>query len=130
MDLRELAEDGGRSRHPWESARARYFSRLLARRLPVGRPVRVLDVGAGDGYLASQLIASLPEGSTIVCFDSRYTDEHLDRLGRGADSRSLTYVRQLHSGRFDVLLFLDVLEHIDDERGMLSTCVAQRLKDD
>ena len=58
MDLRERTS--GRvapaGRHPWELARARFFRRLIGRSTDVGTVRRVLDVGAGDGWFAQELL--------------------------------------------------------------------------
>lgn len=129
------AGDGGRAgdapRHPWETARAAFFVQLVARRLPQDRPSHVLDVGAGDGYLARRLQAALPAGSTVTCLDSGYSDEVLARLSSGAaggaGAGGVVFTRARPERRFDAITLLDVLEHVIDDHGFLSTLAEQSL---
>jgi 2-polyprenyl-3-methyl-5-hydroxy-6-metoxy-1,4-benzoquinol methylase len=115
MDLHELPTQDFQ-RHPWEIARARFFRQLLARQGAFPGPRRVLDVGAGDGYLAGELIAAMPPGSTAVCFDPHYTDAQLARIG---GRQGVSFTRQRPAGPFDVILLLDVIEHVPDDRALL-----------
>ncbi|HEX2486190.1 MAG TPA: class I SAM-dependent methyltransferase, partial [Myxococcota bacterium] len=125
MDLREVPETGRSSRHPWEVARARFFSALLREACP--SPVRVLDVGAGDGYLARSAIASLPEGSEVHCYEPSYTDAQLSDLGAGERAR-VRFTRRLPDAPFDVVLALDVVEHVPDDREFLGDLVRRALR--
>ena len=115
MDLHELP-DRPFQRHPWEVARARFFCSLLAGRVAMDRPLRILDVGAGDGYLAHQLLAAAPAGTEVVCFDLHYTDAQLARLGRG---NGVSFTRTQPEGKFDLILLLDVIEHVADDHQLL-----------
>jgi len=107
-------------RHPWEQSRARFFRGQLE---PYLRPgLRVLDIGAGDGFLAASLLPSLHPGGAVVCFDTEYTDQHLERFARTAPA-GLSFTRQRPAATFDVVLLLDVLEHVADDRGFLASIV-------
>jgi hypothetical protein len=114
MDLHELP-DRPFQRHPWEVARARFFCSVLAGQGAPGRPLRIMDVGAGDGYLAQQLLGGLPAGSEIVCFDLHYTDQQLARLG----AAGVSFTRTQPEGKFDLILLLDVIEHVADDHELL-----------
>jgi SAM-dependent methyltransferase len=124
MDLREIPDDSF-TRHPWESARASFFSGLVSdQRLASGpAPLQVLDVGAGDGYLAGQLLRRLPAGSEVTCFDPFYTDEQLARPAPAG----LRFTRQRPDRRFDLALLLDVVEHVPDDQAFLGEIVSQAL---
>ena len=113
MDLREARASG--NRHPWEVARADFFTGLVTSQLSSHHPVRVLDVGAGDGYLARRLFDALPPGSEIVCHDSSYTDNWIETHS-GPGPR---FSREAPAGRFDWVLLLDVLEHVPDDQRLL-----------
>ena len=128
MDLRELPGHPVR-RHPWEVARARFFETVLLRWRPAWRAPRVLDLGAGDGYLGRNLLARMPAGSSLVCFDPHYTDDHLQQLA-AHDQPGVTFVRQSPDGVFDLVLLLDVIEHVADDRIFLSSAVARHLETD
>jgi 2-polyprenyl-3-methyl-5-hydroxy-6-metoxy-1,4-benzoquinol methylase len=141
MDLREMphvagSQDAGGegaagalSRHPWETARAAFFVRLIGEHLPRDRPSAVLDVGAGDGYFARQLLAALPPGSAITCLDSGYSDELLARLALGDGDRGrIEFTRARPERAFDAVVMLDVVEHVVDDHGFLRSIAEQSLK--
>jgi len=116
MDLRELPTDDVR-RHPWERARARFFCGVVRQHAPPGRSLRVLDIGAGDGFVGAALQRVLPEGSDVTCYDPHYTAEHLTRFSAACGAVRFTAARP--SERFDVVLLLDVIEHVPDDVGLL-----------
>jgi 2-polyprenyl-3-methyl-5-hydroxy-6-metoxy-1,4-benzoquinol methylase len=141
MDLNEVPATAFR-RHPWEVARARFFGRLIAGATATGRPARVLDIGAGDGYLGRALLDMIPAGSTVACVDPHYTDRDLERFAAmsGAMSASasppaptpapipaLSFSRARPAGPFDVVLMLDVIEHVADDRAFVTDTLAGTL---
>ncbi len=125
MDLRESRKDL-EQRHPWERARARFFAELLAARQAFPSPCRVLDIGAGDGYFAARLAGRLPAGSQIVCFDPNYSPSHLRQLSADAPL-CITFTADRPQGNFDLLLLLDVIEHVPDDRATLAEWVGAAL---
>lgn len=116
------------ARHPWETARAEFFVRLIREHLPSDRPSTVLDVGAGDGYFARRLLAALPAGSAITCLDSGYSDELLARLSHGGDSGRIEFTRARPERAFDAVVMLDVMEHVIDDHGFLRSIAEQSLR--
>jgi SAM-dependent methyltransferase len=147
MDLNEVPGAPFR-RHPWEVARARFFARVVESAGCFERACRVLDIGAGDGFLGRQLLAKMAEaetegrrrhaggaaaetfepddGGSVACFDAHYTDEDLARFA-DPPTRDLTFHRRRPGGAFDLILLLDVLEHVADDRAFLSEMVASSL---
>lgn len=125
MDLRERP-GGDFLRHPWETARAAFFVRLAASALGADAPARILDVGAGDSWLAGRLAERLPRAQ-IVCWDQGDSPETLAALAPGADAR-VEHRATPPDGRFDLLLLLDVLEHVDDDRGFLASLLDEHLE--
>ncbi|HKQ59473.1 MAG TPA: methyltransferase domain-containing protein [Candidatus Eisenbacteria bacterium] len=115
-------------RHPWELARLDFFRRQLRTLGVERRPIEVLDVGSGDAWLATTLLASLHEGSHVTCWDSGYSPAHLDEL-RGRFGPRARFVVERPEERFDLVLLLDVLEHVDDDAGFLRAIVDHNLKD-
>lgn len=73
----------------------------------------MLDVGAGDGYVAHMVASNRPQ-MRVVCCDINYADEDLQLSKRGVE-----LVRTPPEGRFDVLLLLDVIEHVEDTEPLL-----------
>jgi len=125
MDLTE-ARGAPTRRHPWEVARAKFFRKLLRGVGLSDAPRTALDVGAGDGYVARTLLADLPPGSRMVCYDVHYTDADLDAYAASSID-GLSFTRQRPAGRFDVVLLLDVLEHVPDDHAFLKELIADTL---
>lgn len=134
MDLRERPQ-GAFLRHPWETSRCRFFSRILTRALdrraldrpgPGAGPPRVLDAGAGDGWLATQALGCCPRGTRLVCWDEGYTEAELAELSASAPE-GISFRQDPPEGEFDGLLLLDVLEHVEDDRRFLADLVDAHL---
>ena len=122
MDLRErVAED--HRRHPWEVARARFFRRLVAEHIDLAGVRRIVDVGAGDGWFADELAAQLPADSEIVCWDINYRSEDLAT----PTTRAVVRTAVTPEGPFQVVLALDVLEHVADAEAFLAAQVVPLL---
>ncbi len=118
MDLGEVG--GGEVRHPWEVVRGEAFRAVLSRH-GLLRSGSVIDVGAGDGWLAYQLLDSLPSGARVVCWDINYTDAHLARM---PDPRVI-WTREPPDAPAPLALLLDVIEHVADDRAFLADAVSR-----
>jgi 2-polyprenyl-3-methyl-5-hydroxy-6-metoxy-1,4-benzoquinol methylase len=123
VDLGE--QRGMAARHPWEVTRAEFFRDLAARSCDLGRPLRVLDLGAGDGWFADEIAPSLAPGSSIVCWDVNYDATQLAAPTSALVQR--TAVRP--PGTFDLVFLLDVLEHVVDDDALLRDDVLPLLAD-
>ncbi|HEU5072937.1 MAG TPA: methyltransferase domain-containing protein [Polyangiaceae bacterium] len=122
MDLVERQRGHG-VRHPWETARAEAIRKLVAR-LDLPTPT-VLDVGCGDGFLIAQLRAHL-ELRAAVAQDVHLTPE----LARELAQPGVEFVRdldQLRERRFDLVLLLDVLEHVQEPGALLTRLSREHL---
>lgn len=103
--------------HPWWTARANLMLALLSRS-GVRPPARVLDAGCGWGV---NLQALERRGYRADGLDiSRRALERLDRPGRRLIEGDLTKAAPPHAGEYDAAVALDVIEHIDDDRGVLT----------
>ena len=75
---------------------------------------RVLDVGAGSGVF-SKLMLDGQRADEAICVDPAYREEfEEDRAGR-----RLAFRREKPSDDADLVLMMDVLEHVDDDLGLL-----------
>lgn len=120
MDLKEARGLGGR--HPWELARCDALRRILRGTLRDG--LKVLDLGCGDGFLSRELFNGMAVKVTAI--DSNFTASDIDSLS--GQSRDITYSKTLEGeGRFDLVLLLDVVEHVQDDLGFLMDIAQKRL---
>jgi SAM-dependent methyltransferase len=113
------------SRHWWFRAKRRIVLALLERSL--GRPGaagprRVCDVGCGCGMMLAELAA---RGCDVAGIDA--SDKAVEYCAR----RGVRVIRGLLPddagrlpGRFDAVLMLDVLEHIERDRAALESALA------
>jgi SAM-dependent methyltransferase len=118
VDLLEHRGDISR-RHPWETARAEFFLRLCAGDGLLSRSV--LDVGAGDAWFAACFCQRYPRDK-VVCWDAGYTAE---RVAAMPSAPRLTYVAAAPEGTFDLVLLLDVIEHVQDDAAFLRDVLAR-----
>ena len=118
MDLKERLA-GDERRHPWELARARSYRKLIAAHTNLAGVRSVLDIGAGDGWFASDIRGDLAEPATVVCWDINYRSEDLATpIGPG-----ISRTRDRPVGPFDVVVALDVLEHIASDEAFLADVI-------
>lgn len=112
--LVELA--GKVARHPWWAARGRLLLALLSR-LGDSRDSRVIEVGCGWG---TNLTALERAGYHVVGLDiSRQALERIDRPDRQLVEADLTQDLPADAPQYDVVLALDVIEHVDDDRAVV-----------
>jgi hypothetical protein len=110
MDIKEqeiLGDNIGR--HWYYAAKAAAMQSMLA-----GRPVqRILDVGAGSGFFSRVL---LDHGALeATCVDPAY-DREYEELQNG---RPIRFVHNVDQSSAETVLLMDVLEHVDDDVGLL-----------
>lgn len=103
------------TRHPWETARAEAIGKLIGRlALPAAR---VLDVGCGDSFLLGELRRSM-DFSEAVAQDIHLSPELAERL-RVPGIELVQHLSELDERRFDLILLLDVLEHLENPAELL-----------
>jgi SAM-dependent methyltransferase len=115
MDLKEediLGE--GINRHWYYVSKGRAMRRALGSILVP----EVLDVGAGSGVFSKQLLdAGLC--NSAVCVDPNYTDERTE-LHNG---KQIRFTRAIDRNSSSLTLMMDVLEHVEDDVGLLKQYV-------
>ncbi len=102
-------------RHWWFRGRREIVARVLEARLPAG--ASVLDVGCGTGFVLERLaerfeVTGLEPDASVRARAHPSIAARL--LPGGSDDLSA-----LGGRRFDAVLMLDVLEHVDDDVGAL-----------
>jgi SAM-dependent methyltransferase len=93
-----------------------YRSKAAALRRMVGRlaPRRILDVGAGSGFFSRHLLAEAG-AQAALCVDIGYASDRDDNEG----GKPVLYRRDTGPTDCDLVLMMDVLEHVDDDRGLI-----------
>jgi hypothetical protein len=124
VDLVER-QSGSAQRHPWEVARAEFFLRLLRERGILDTTVDWLDVGAGDAWFATQLRRMIPLAASLTCWDVNYSPDDLATIAGYTEGISLVCERP--AARFDAILMLDVIEHVEDDVEFVTATVAELL---
>ena len=109
MDLREL-ENVNPWKHWYYLAKAEAILRLL----PSDKSnfQEVTDVGAGSTFFSQYLSIHMP-ASNFICVDPNYNSPS------ETISRQITMLQQIDSHRSDLFLFMDVLEHVEDDLALL-----------
>lgn len=128
MDLRERQE-GFTRRHPWERSRIKAFRRILLNAIPSGRKVKVLDVGCGDGFISRELFKTIPFHS-ISGVDIHLSSDEIDELSSKNSMVSyLNDYRKLKIRNYDMILMLDIIEHIEKDEAFLFDIVDKYMED-
>ena len=126
MDICEKTtfSKGGFDRHPWELARINVVKDMLKNTVRLKSDARILDLGCGDAYVALQLSKQFST-ARFHCVDIAFTPEIINELSTNLEGHPIT----LHSSLIDlmkdevepvdVVLLLDVIEHIEDDIAFL-----------
>ncbi|MFQ5442620.1 MAG: class I SAM-dependent methyltransferase [Thermodesulfobacteriota bacterium] len=123
MDLREL-KDKAFKRHPWEVSRIEALRSIL--KDTATTDIRVLDVGCGDGYVLRELFKDKKDGN-ITGVDINLTERQIeDFTGRGGGIKYMNKLPET-AERYDLILLLDVLEHVPDDLSFLAGDIKKRL---
>ena len=117
MDLKEediLGADIGA--HWYYRAKAAALSRFAG---PLN-PKRLLDVGAGSGFFSGHLLV---EGGaeSALCVDTAYAREHDETIA----GKPVLFRRDCGRVDCDLVLMMDVLEHVDNDRGLIAHYAAK-----
>lgn len=113
------------STHWWYLARRQILASLIARKVALAPGLRILEIGCGTGH-------NLPMLATFgtvdaIELDDRSREVAMQRLGRPIFDTRLPELAGLPEGNYDLIALLDVLEHIEDDRGALRA-IAGRLR--
>jgi hypothetical protein len=116
MDLKEVnLLRGDEGSHWYYASKARALQRCLNGR----SPEQILDIGAGSGFFSKMLLLQTTARSAI-CVDPGYPEDRSEIVS----GKPIAFRRVHPAGDADVILLMDVLEHIDDDVGLLRTYAA------
>ena len=115
MDLKEQDILGPEIGRHWY-----YVSKGRALRALLGgaKVPEVLDVGAGSGVFARQLLAA-GVCDRAVCVDPNYLEERIER----AQAKEIEFRRSVDEVNQQLIMMIDVLEHVDDDQTLLESYI-------
>ncbi len=129
MDLKELElTQTNHGRHPWELARFEVVWDLFKqefRNINFDAELHILDLGCGDTWFAEQLSKKLPYAK-IYAVDTAFSDVQIQHLNNKYQNSNIKVFRELDElnnlgiSQIDLVLLLDVIEHIADDIAFMS----------
>ena len=120
MDLIEKRDNI--NRHPWELSRTDSLIKEIRKYHKHGN---ILDIGCGDSYFDYQLL------NTNINFNKLYgVDIYLKNKIDIPKYYAINDYSKLNNIKFDTIIMLDVLEHIENDNIFLTETVNKYLKND
>jgi SAM-dependent methyltransferase len=113
------------SQHWWYRARRDVLAAIITRRIPLPPFSSILEIGCGTGHNLAMLSGFGTVDAIEVDDAARAVAEA--RLGKAIGSSPLPALTGVPHEAYDLIALLDVLEHVEDDRGALVS-MAQRLK--
>lgn len=112
-------------RHWWYRARRRILEDLIRREVCPPRGATILEIGCGTGHNL-QMLGRFGHVDAIELDDESRAIAR-GRLGRDIMSARLPELSGIAEHHYDLIAALDVIEHIDDDRGAVDA-ISTRLK--
>ena len=115
MDIQEYkkANVNALKRHPWEMARWSILHFLIQQFL---QPEKlIIDIGSGDGYIAENLSRTYPY-CNVIAVDINYDQDFINKKKNASNIiyvPTLTEVAKLNPLPADLVILMDVLEHVE-----------------
>jgi trans-aconitate methyltransferase len=116
MDLKEEQALGeGVGQHWYYRSKSAALLKLVASL----KPRKILDVGAGSGFF-SKFLLQHTGAETAWCIDPYYSEERDDDYA----DKPIHYRHECRATDADLVLMMDVLEHVEDDLQLLNNYVA------
>ena len=113
MDVKEIDVLGDAIGQHWYYASK---AQALSRYLEGCSFTRILDVGAGSGFFSRHLLETTAAAEAL-CVDPNYAEE----WDESVNGKPLRFRRSAEAYDADLILMMDVLEHVDDDVGLLQS---------
>lgn len=138
MDIVE-AKGVHNQRHPWELARFDILYEYISRYLPQEGIKHILDIGCGDCFFAAELLKKRSD-IKVIGVDTAYSAEEIRLKKNEMNQANFELFSSLEEASgflgnhaTDLVLLLDVVEHIKDDVSFLSNlgmheCIDQETK--
>ncbi|MEX0504436.1 methyltransferase domain-containing protein [Alphaproteobacteria bacterium LSUCC0719] len=112
MDLKELELAGDDAANHWYY---RSKSEMMLSHLSGLKLDSVMDIGSGSGFFARQIL-SQTTSLRVTCVDPGYASDTAEQIG----NKTLRFTKSVQSTDCDLMVMMDVLEHIEDDTGFLN----------
>ena len=115
MDLKEEDALGGNAGDHWYYASK---ARAMSADLPRRTYTNMLDIGAGSGFFSKWMLTR-DRADSAICVDPNYPADREETV----NGKPLSFRRSISHVDADLVLAMDVLEHVDDDAELLRTYV-------
>ena len=129
MDVKEYNVEvaHGKQNHPWEYARFEVVTDMLCSVLKEkkGEPLNIIDIGCGDAFFLEQLSKRF-ENCNFFAVDTAFTSDMLTFFQKKYHDENIKFYQNLSElqtacDKIDLVLLLDVIEHVEDDVALLSS---------
>lgn len=122
MDLKEI-QNNSLIRHPWELSRVTALRSILKRVKAYPSFSRILDIGCGDGYMVHELFCEFPD-IRIDAVDINLSTEKIKEYSTFYNNINFhNSFEPIENNKYDLILMLDVIEHVEDDIFFVSDIV-------
>lgn len=135
MDLVEKRVNGTTTmRHPWEDARYQFVLDKVGPLIDLNANVCVFDIGCGDAYFIAKLSRQFPNIQGVGV-DINFTDDDLQSIPESYGLSNLSIFKTVDEAKAmnrkpDLILLMDVIEHIEHDKEFLSELIRPLVVDD
>ncbi len=126
MDLLEYRESLNSERHPWETARLEVMLHLLSKSFSKSN-LQLADIGCGDTFIVNSLAERFPQ-NRYLAVDSAFSDSDISFFLKEFANIDIKLLKNIddiadNSSHLDIVLLMDVIEHIENEKAFLESLV-------
>jgi trans-aconitate methyltransferase len=120
------------NRHPWEEARYDFFIAKISKFVNLNSPICIYDLGCGDAYFITKLCNQFPN-ITGVGIDINFNTDDLGILQKQSLHNNVALFKSVDDAyqaypNAKLILLMDVIEHIEDDKGFLLSLVCPIVK--
>lgn len=127
MDIKEynVETEHKKQNHPWEYARFDVILDIINSTLKEKNNLTILDIGCGDAFFLEQLSKHFQTGS-FYAIDTAFTSENIDLFEKRYEETGINFYKDISAidvtiEKVDIVLLLDVIEHIEHDVDFLSS---------
>ncbi len=119
MDIIEFQNSTNENRHPWELARLEVVYSFIKKHFTNNQSANILDVGCGDTFVVSELLKKMPKAK-FHAVDIEFTTDLIAQFQED-EIHLYQHINEIENKieKTDLVLLMDVIEHIEDEKTFL-----------